>query len=313
MSSPRVYFHSKEAVQRPESTQLASLCREVNNARDVERHLQPKAISSAIPLSSFSFMMLPPELRRRVYSCAIGGHVIHVGLEFHSSKREGVKLLRLLRYACVCPLWEAETYKLYAQPITVKSRIDWHMQIPEEEHPAKLHGECYLLSENLIQHENCFGLLYVSRETHRETRRLLFATTKWSIDNPYVLERWLAVVPPDLLSTIRHLNLDMHMEGSISDNSSIAAAWKVAISGPIPTKLLGLQTLSLSIHVGEKITSWTQSKEMNIDNMLLPLRRLNTLQSLTAVVHDSFSADHEGYCQQKIYESNTHGYHEVYG
>ena len=246
--------------------------------------------------------MLPPELRRRVYSWAIGGHTIHIGLESHFSKREGVKLLRLLRYACVCSLWEAETYKLYAQPITIKSRINLLIRIPEEEHPPKLHGECYLLSENLIQHENCFGLLYVSRETHRETRKLLFATTKWSIDNPYVLERWLTVIPRDLLSTIRHLNLDMHMEGSISDNGSIAAAWKVAISGPIPTTLLGLQTLSLSIHVGENITPWTKSKQMDLENMLLSLGRLNTLQSLTAVVHDSFSADHEGYCQQKIHD-----------
>ena len=106
-----------------------------------------------------------------------------------------------------------------------------------KKHSLKLHDECYLLSKYLIQHENCFDFLYVSRKTHRETKRLLFAIIKWFIDNFYMLKKWFVVISRDFLFTINHLHLDMHMKNNFSNDNNITIAWKIAIFEFIFTKL----------------------------------------------------------------------------
>ena len=254
--------------------------------------------------------MLSLQLSCKIFFWIIDDHIIHVEFEFHFREREKMKLFRLFRYVCICSLSKVEIYELYAQHIIVKSNIDWHMRISKEKHSSKLHDECYLLFENFIQHENCFALWYMSRETHRKTRRLLFATTKWFIDNSYVSKKWFIVIFRDFLFTIRHLHLDMHMKSNFSNNSNITIARKIAIFELIFTKLFDFQILNVFIHVDEHITFWIQSIETNFENMLLFLKRLNILQNLTIVVHDSFSTDHEKYCQQRIYDYNIHDYHE---
>ena len=197
--------------------------------------------------------MLSLEFRRKVYFWIIDDQIIHIEFESHFNKREKITFFRLFRYACVCSLWKIENYELYTQLIIIKSNIDWHMRISKEKHSSKLHDECYLLFENLIQHENCFDLLCVSRKTHRETRKLLFATTKWFIDNSYVLKRWFTVIFRDFFFTIRYLHLDMHMKNNFSNNNNIAIAWKIAIFEFIFTKFLDFQTLNLFIHIDKHI------------------------------------------------------------
>ena len=49
---------------------------------------------------------------------------------------------------------------------------------------------------------------------------------------------------------------------------------------------------------------------MNLENMFLSLKQLNTFRSLTIVVHDSFLTNHKKYCQQRIYDYNFHNYHK---
>ena len=233
-------------------------------------------------------------------SRTIDDHIIHIELEFHFNKREKMKFFRLFRYVCICSLSKTKIYELYAQLIIIKNNIDWHMRISTKKHSFKLHDECYLLSEYLIQHENCFDLLYVSKKTHRKTKRLLFEIIKWSINNFYVLKKWFAVVFRNFFFTISHLHLEMHMKNRISNDNNIAIAWKIAIFEFIFTKFLDFQTLSLFIHIDKHITFWTQSTKMNLENMLLSLKRFDILQSWTVVIHDSFSTDHEKYCQQRI-------------
>ena len=100
------------------------------------------------------------------------------------------------------------------------------------------------------------------------------------------------------------------MKNNFSNNSNITIARKITIFEFIFTKFFDFQILSVFIHVDENITFWIKSKKMNLENMFLSLRRLNILQNLTIVVHDNFSANHERYCQQRIYDYNTHDYHE---
>ena len=88
---------------------------------------------------AFPFLELPPEIRLRIYRWAVGNRAIHISHQYKGWPHTTPS--KLCHSFCRCTMSEFEIYEKYAQPVTFKNRVDWHMR-PREETVSKPHDCC---------------------------------------------------------------------------------------------------------------------------------------------------------------------------
>ena len=150
-------------------------------------------------------------------------------------------------------------------------------------------------------------LLTISSETHREASKLFYATNTFSFRDTVTPEQFLAKVPADLLSSIKTVHLELHLEGNIWDQSSSTAKWRSCLADTIVEEYANIKSLHLTIYLSGFVTCWRNSQGQDVTSMFRSLRHLKQLWAFTVVILENLGDYYrEPYCRQRVHEEEAH-------
>lgn len=205
-------------------------------------------------------------------------------------------------YISSTELSEAEIYKLYAQPVIFKNKIDWHMRLRHDPAQELLHSRRKLSKTDL-------RFLRVSRELYVEASKLLYPTNMWSFDDAATLEKWLGKRPENMLPHIRHVRLDMALSSfgfSTPFPRGTAVEWEDALRRLVPVKLTGLRTLSLVLCLDGFVTCWRKSQATTVTEMFKPFRSLKHLRNVYVIFEEHRYVSAGSICSQPFHDVEAH-------
>ena len=140
---------------------------------------------------------LPAELRTKIYSLVLGGHVIHIGGTSHQPYGDG-DLPDGKCCCCTANLSDEDCfakYTLQSRPLIGKFPLDRF---------SRRHRDCYRYP---VSHRLQLNFLLVCKQIHREAASLVFEENTFTLARPYSFGPFLARLRSWQLSSIRTLRV----------------------------------------------------------------------------------------------------------